>query len=208
MSTSRTRRRAGAPLPRGPLGLALGLLLTALVLGACGSGAAPAPRSATALVNFQLGPEYSHWLVGPVARMATPQEVQAYLGLTDDFAAVDFMEGFWARRDPDPEERGNPVRRAFEERAADADRMYSEAGILGRRTARGTILVLYGEPAAVEYEIAPEGGEPIIVWRYSSDTPPGLDGRSPDRFYWFRKVGELTGFYQRGPQRPVRPINP
>ncbi|HSL82558.1 MAG TPA: GWxTD domain-containing protein, partial [Thermoanaerobaculia bacterium] len=145
--------------------MTLGLALAALVAAGCGSGGSSGPRSATDLVNFQLGPEYSHWLLGPIARMATPEEVRAYLDLTDDFAAVDFIEGFWARRDPDPAERGNPVRLAFEERAAEADRMYSEAGILGRRTARGTILVLYGEPAAVEFEIAPEGGEPIIVWR-------------------------------------------
>lgn len=208
MGTSRTRRRAGAVPARGPLGAAPCLVLVALVWAGCGSGASSAPRSATDLVNFQLGPEYSHWLLGPIARMASPQEVQAYRALSDDFAAVDFIEGFWARRDPDPAERGNPVRRAFEERAADADRMYSEAGILGRRTARGTIHVLYGAPAAVEYEIAPEGGAPIEVWKYAADAPPGLDGRAPERFYWFRKVGELTRFYQRRPQRPVRPINP
>lgn len=205
MGTSRTRRRAGALLARG---LAPCLVLVALVWAGCGSGGSSAPRSATDLVNFQLGPEYSHWLLGAIARMATPQEVQGYLALTDDFAAVDFIEGFWARRDPDPAERGNPVRRAFEERAADADRMYSEGGLLGRRTARGTIHVLYGAPPTVEYEIAPEGGEPIVVWKYPPDAPPGLDGRFPERFYWFRKVGELTRFYQRRPQRPVRPINP
>ncbi len=184
------------------------LVLAALALAGCGSGGSSTPRSAADLVNFQLGPEYSHWLLGPIARMATPQEVQAYLALAGDFAAADFIEAFWARRDPDPEERGNPLRRAFEERAADADRMYSEAGLLGRRTARGTIHVLYGPPATVEYEIAPEGGEPIEVWKYAADAPAGLDGRSPERFYWFRKVGELTRFYQRRPQRPVRPINP
>lgn len=184
----------------------LALALAALAWAGCGSGGATAPRSATDLVNFQLGPDYSHWLLGPVARMATPGELGAYMALADDFDAVDFIEGFWARRDPDPEERGNPVRFAFEERAADADRMYSEAGILGRRTPRGTIHVLYGPPATVEYEIAPDGGEPIEVWKYPAETAPGLDGRRPDRFYWFRKAGELTRFYQRRSQRPVRPI--
>lgn len=197
-------RRRARTAPGGAAGLLL--VLAPLVLAGCGSGGAAPSRSATELVNFQLGPRYSHWLVGPIAHMATPEDVRGYLALTDDFAAVDFVEGFWRRRDPDPEERGNPVRRAFEASVAVADRMYSEAGILGRRTARGTIRVLYGEPESIEYQIDPRGNAPIEVWSYPADAPPGLDGRRPERFYRFQKVGELTRFYRPGSQRPARPI--
>lgn len=178
------------------------LLVALTVLAGCGSGGAGAPRSASELVNFRLGPDLSHWLAGPIAHLATPEEVQAYLAVTDDLSAIDFIETFWRRRDPDPEERGNPIRLTFERRAEDADRLYSEAGVLGRRTARGTIYVLYGEPAEVEYDVAPDGGPPIEVWKYPPDAPPGLDGRTPSRFYWFRKEGDLTVPYRRTSRRP------
>ena len=186
---------------------AAALVLAAFVLSGCGSGGAgaAAPRSRADLVNFQLGPEYSHWLVGPIAAIATPEEVQGYLALSGDFAALDFVEAFWARRDPDPAERGNPVREDFERRAGEADRRFDEAGIRGRRTARGTVWVVYGGPETIEFESAPDGGAPIEVWRYPADAPPGLHGRAPDRFYWFRKQGELTRLY-RPRVRPVRPI--
>lgn len=192
-----------APLRSAVLLLAL---LPALLLAGCASGGPERPRRATDLVNFQLGPEYSHWLVGPIVHMATDEEVQAYLELTEDLDAVDFIEAFWRRRDPDPEERGNPLRRAFQARLEVADRRYSEAGILGRRTARGTVHVLHGEPESVEFEIDPRGGGPIEVWRYPADAPPGLDGRPPASFYRFQKVGELTRFYRPQPRRPGRPI--
>ncbi|MFP3940050.1 MAG: GWxTD domain-containing protein [Thermoanaerobaculia bacterium] len=178
------------------------------VWAACGSGGAEAPRRPSELVNFQLGPEHSHWLVGPVARMATPGEVEEYLALAGDFAAIDFIQAFWRRRDPAPEEPGNPVRRTFERRVREADRLYSEAGVLGRRTPRGTVYVLYGEPESVEFEIAPDGPPPIEVWKYPANAPPGLDGERPERFYRFRKQGDLTRRYQPGAPRRPRPPGP
>jgi len=177
------------------------LALAALALAACASGGATSPRSAGELINFRLGPDLSHWLVGPIAAMATPEEVQGYLAVGDDLSAVDFIEAFWRRRDPDPEAPGNPLRLTFEKRAADADRLYGEATLTGRRTARGVTYVLYGEPDRVEYEIAPDGGAPIEVWHYPEDAPPGLDGRAPHRLYWFRKLGELTVPYHPGGRR-------
>lgn len=186
--------------------LALPALMVAVaLLAGCGSGGTGAPRSAGELVNFRLGPDLSHWLVGPIARMATPEEAREYLSLGNDLAAIDFIEGFWRRRDSEPGDRDNPARLTFERRAEEADRLYSEASVLGRRTPRGTIHVLYGEPADVEYEVAPDGGEPIQVWRYPPDAPTGLDGRAPERFYWFRKQGDLTGPYRPGGRRPRVP---
>lgn len=183
------------PAARGALAVLLGAL--AGLAAACGSGGAAAPSTRPGqLVNTNLGPDYAGWLVGPIAHMATPDEIQAYSRLTDDFAATDFIEGFWSRRDPDPAEAGNPVRLEFERRATDADRQYGEGGVLGRRTDRGTIYVLYGKPEKVSFEISPRDGSPIEVWTYAEDAPAGLDGKRPDRFYWFHKEGDVTSFYR------------
>ncbi len=196
-------RRSRAASRSAGLALVAGALLS---LAACGSGATRAPSARPGdLVNTALGPDYAGWLVGPVARIATPAEIEAYSHLTDDFAAGDFIETFWSRRDPDPAEPGNPVRLELERRAADADRLYGEGGVLGRRTARGTIYVLYGEPAKVSYEVAPRDGSAVEVWTYAEDAPAGLDGRRPEHFYWFHEQGGVTTFYQPGARRAVPP---
>ncbi len=169
-------------------------LVLAGVLG-CGSPA-PRARSAADLTNPFLGPEQSSWLIGPVARIATPEEAKTFLALTDEAQAAQFIEQFWAQRDPNPGKPGNPLREAFDERAAEADRMFSEAGYRGRRTDRGAIFVVYGPPSKTEFEISPSPAEPPIeAWAYSATTPAGLDGRKPLSIYRFIKRGDLTVAY-------------
>lgn len=188
-------RRPGV-VPRRPTRIAGVLLAAAVALAVAACGGTAAPRSAADLTNPRLLPEGASWLVGPIGRMASPQEVAAYLELTDDAAAADFQAAFWARRDPDPTRPGNPVRELFERRAAEADRRFAEAGYIGRRTDRGTLYVLYGEPESVEFEVAPRQGEsPIEVWTYARDAGPGLDGRRPAASYRFMKSGDLTRLY-------------
>jgi GWxTD domain-containing protein len=166
-----------------------------LVAAACAPAAQEGGTSLD-LVNPLLGPDYSQWLVGPVARLAGAAEVDAFLALTDAAAAARFVEEFWARRDPDPAEPGNPVAEAFAARAAEADKRYSEAGYLGRRTARGTTHVLFGPPEKVDYQIPPdERDPPIEVWEYPAGAPAGLSGERPARAYRFIKRGDVTVFY-------------
>lgn len=179
--------------------------LSILGLAGCGSGGVASPRAASELTNLRLGIDYSHWMLGPVARMATPEEIDAFLALDDDFAAIELIEAFWARRDPDPSTRANEARATFERRAEEADRRYGEAGVLGRRTPRGTIHVLYGEPASIDFEIPLEGGAPIEVWTYPEGVSAGLDGRAPATVYRFRKQGDLTLPYQPGGRRDTLP---
>jgi GWxTD domain-containing protein len=174
------------------------LLLAAALATGCAVDLAATP-AAGALNNPFLGLDWSSWLVGPISVLATAEEEQAYLALRDDAAAERFVEGFWQRRDPDPATPGNPRRELFEERVPEADRRFSEAGYLGRRTDRGTVFVLYGEPEKVDYELARREGEPPIeVWTYARDAAPGLTGRQPAVIYRFVPSGDLTVLY-RGP---------
>lgn len=176
--------------------LAACLVVVALVAGACassGGGDLGPPTGPENLTNLYLSPQYSQWLVGPIARMIPPDAAQAYLALRDDLAAADFIEAFWRSR---PEGQ----RQTFEERSLEADRQYTEAGYSGRRTARGMIHVLYGEPEETDYDIDSQTGEPFEVWRFAEDAPVGLDGRRPTTFR-FQKTGDITTFYRpRGPR--------
>jgi len=173
-------------------------LLLALLAAGCGGGAG-GPRSEAALTNPFLGPEYTAWLVGAVSRLATPQEIQQYLALKDDRQAEAFVQAFWDRRDPAPDKPGNPIREAFDQRSADADRLYSEAGLLGRRTDRGVLYILYGPPQKVDHEVSPvPNGPPVEVWIYGAGSPSGLDGKRPTGVYRFIKSGDLTVLYMPG----------
>jgi GWxTD domain-containing protein len=169
---------------------------------ACGSSA-PRARSAADLTNPFLGPEQSSWLIGPIGRMASPEEVEAYLAFSDETQAAQFIDQFWARRDPNPNIPGNPLREAFDERSIEADRLFSEAGYRGRRTDRGAIFVVYGPPSETDFEISPGRGQsPVEAWKYNPTTPAGLDGRKPASLYRFIKRGDLTVTYLPGQSDP------
>jgi len=165
-----------------------------LLLAACGSP--PAVRRSTELLNPHLSPGLSQWLVGAVSHLATDEEVQQYLAITSDAQAQSFVDQFWTRRDPRPPANGNPLkepnlREVFETRAADADHRFSETGYLGRRTDRGTIFILYGEPKSIDFDLEP--GRPQSAaerWTFTPNAPAGLDGKKPALVYRFVKAGD------------------
>ena len=183
-------------------------LLAAAAFGclACsGASANGVTASLADLANPFLGPDYSDWLVGPVSRIASADEIKTYLALHDDTAAAAFIQQFWERRNPGKGPT-NPALTAFDERCEVADKKFSEGGLLGRRTDRGTILVLYGPPIKTGFEVAPSPRESAIeVWRYSPTAPAGLDGKRPDELYRFTKRANLTVFYTPRPATLLPP---
>lgn len=197
-----------APLVEAAL-LALACLAGAACAGGGPVGSVGSVSAMADLTNPFLGPDYSAWLIGPVARIATPDEIKAFLALHDDGAAAAFIQQFWERRNPKPGQP-NPLLARFEERSEVADKKYSEAGLLGRRTDRGTILILYGPPGRGGFEVAKRPTDPPIeVWQYGASAPAGLDGRHPDPFYRFTKRGELTVLYIPRPgSEPLVPAPP
>jgi GWxTD domain-containing protein len=176
---------------RGPI------LLLLLLAAGCGGGATAPSRSKAELINPALGPDYSAWMVGAASRLATPEEINEFLTLKDDQQAEAFLERFWQKHNPAPNKPGNPLRQEFERRSANADRQFSESGLLGRRSDRGTIYVLYGLPKKIDHEVSPiRNGPPLEVWIYGTDAPSGLDGNRPAPLYRFVKSGDVTVLYQ------------
>lgn len=174
--------------------------MLALLAGCAGS--AP-PRDPTELTNPFLGPEYSAWLVGPIARLATPEEISAFQALASDEQARAFVETFWSKRTGVGDEFGNTIRYVFEKRSAEADKAFSESGYSGRRTDRGAVYILYGPPKKTDYEISPTPGEGTLeVWMYDETSPKGLDGRRPAGLYRFIKRGDLTVTWTPGRPDP------
>jgi GWxTD domain-containing protein len=102
-----------------------------------------------------------------------PDEMRQAQRLRTTREAVDFVEAFWRRRDPDPDAPGNELAKTFYERVDAADRLYSEGGARGSLTDRGRALILLGPPPVLRYSQrkAPEwdpgrpGARPAIKTR-------------------------------------------
>ena len=166
-------------------------LLAAPLAAAKGRGK---PRPADELLNVFLSPGHAQWLVGPIARLASQDEVAAFLALTDDAAAERFIAEFWSRRKPLQGIPGLTARQQFEQLAKEADRRFGEDTYPGRRTDRGTIFILYGPPDEVDYEEARRKRLGTVeIWRYKR-ARIGLDGQAPKSAYHFIQEGDLTRF--------------
>lgn len=206
---SSTHRSVAVGLPAPSVLLQSALLLSALLLSALllavPAAALKKPVEPEELLNPLLGVEYSHWLVGPVYEMASGDEVEEYLLLASDDEAAAFIEAFWAKRNA-----GTPVfqdtpQQIFEQRAEEADKRYTEQAYPGRRSARGTVFIVFGEPKEITYESPRHVDDPTQeVWHYGKDAPPGLSGETPRKRYRFVEIDGQTVHYtgQRLRRRP------
>ncbi len=158
-------------------------------------------RSPDELVNVFLSPGRAQWLVGPIARLLSEDQIEVYLGITEEGEAERFIDEFWADRQPLEGVPGMTARQQFELLAAEADRRFGEATYHGCRTDRGTVFILYGPPDKVDYKPArrSEDGE-LEVWYYARPRL-GLDGKTPDTTYHFIREGDLTRF-ATGAEKP------
>jgi GWxTD domain-containing protein len=88
---------------------------------------------------------------GPTRWLMLPEELRQVQKLRTPREAVEFLDGFWRKRDPDPETPGNEVARTFYERVEAADRLYTEGATRGSLTDRGRALILLGPPPVLRY---------------------------------------------------------
>lgn len=147
------------------------------------------------LINVMLSPKLAQWLVGPVARIATTKEIETYLEFTDDEEAEAFIDDFWQSRvDPANPWPGQQVKDLFDQRAERADRLFTESANLGRRTDRGSIYILFGEPARSGFvQDVSRRNATVEVWLYDPKSRIGLHGAPPeDRYYFTRRDGVMS----------------
>jgi GWxTD domain-containing protein len=126
----------------------------------------------------ELGKTYKKWLDEDVRWIITDEERAAFRQLSNDEERDQFIEAFWARRDPTPDTPENEYKEEHYRRIAYANEHFA-AGIPGWKTDRGRIYVMYGP--ADEIESHPSGGTyerpmeegggttstyPFETWRY------------------------------------------
>ena len=89
----------------------------------------------------------ARWADGPAKWLLTPDETAAWAALTGDAERAEFVEKFWARRDPSPDTPDNPARTEFDRRVAFADAYLKVDGQQrGCLTDPGMVFVLLGPP--------------------------------------------------------------
>ena len=121
---------------------------------------------------------YKKWLDEDVRYIITDEERSAFKQLSNDEERDNFIEAFWARRDPTPDTVENEFKEEHYARIAYSNEHFA-AGIPGWKTDRGRMYIMYGKPDEIEshpsggtYERPMEegGGEtstyPFETWRY------------------------------------------
>ena len=126
----------------------------------------------------ELATPYKKWLEEEVLYIITPDERTAFLQLQTNEERESYIEGFWQRRNPDPDSAENTFKEEHYRRIAYANEHFS-SGIPGWKTDRGRIYIIWGKadevdthPTGGPYERPPEegGGETSTyafeTWRY------------------------------------------
>ncbi|MBC7933726.1 MAG: GWxTD domain-containing protein [Rubrivivax sp.] len=98
---------------------------------------------------------FKKWMNEDVAYIITDDEKRAWKKLQTDDEREQFIEGFWRRRDPDPDTELNEYLEEHYERVAYANQHFA-SGIPGWKSDRGRIYIMYGAPH--EKETHPSGG--------------------------------------------------
>ncbi len=152
------------------------------------------------LIQPFVGDELSQWMIGAISHIATEAEARRFQALRSEEEGRAFVEEFWQAREKSGRD-GLPLFDLFETRALEADDRYTEGHILGRRTDRGTVYVLYGQPETTEYEELRDITEPDVeMWTYPKKSEKGMDGKKPRRIYRFARRGDVVRMY-RGPSQ-------
>src|SRR5215468_6122454 len=124
---------------------------------------------------------YKRWIVEDVSWIITDEERKIFNSLKTDDEREQFIEGFWYRRDPDPDTDVNEYREEHYQRIAYANEHFT-SGIPGWKTDRGRIYIKFGK--ADQIESHPSGG--------SYDRPAweggGTTSTYPFEIWWYRYI--------------------
>ena len=98
---------------------------------------------------------YKTWLTEEVPYIITDEERKAFMTLSNDEEREAFIENFWQRRNPNPDDPDNSYRDEHYRRIQYANDHYA-AGKPGWKTDRGRIYIMWGKPDSIDSH--PSGG--------------------------------------------------
>ncbi len=160
------------------------------VVAAAGLGAAILMGGAA---SAELGEKYRDWADGPAGFLMTKSETKDWKEIRTDAAAKEFIDLFWARRDPDPSDSFNPFKAEFDARVRYADENFGHDDVRGALTDRGRVLLLLGPPHQAEKRAPTETVELM------DDTAAGTDEVRANAELWVYDPARLPdGIKVRG----------
>lgn len=177
-------------------------LCAAVVLSVTLALAAPAAAGQKA-AKPKLPENYKKWLDDEVVDIIAPMEREVFLKLQSDRERDLFIEAFWKQRDPNPDTPENEAKTEHYRRLAYADRYYGrDAPRPGRKTDRGRIYVILGEPRDIQRFEGKSQTYDTEVWFYQGLTNLGLPAGFNVVFYRENGHGEyrLYSPIAAGPQ--------
>jgi len=98
------------------------------------------------VVEAQLSDQYADWEKGPEGFLLTKKEKKQWSKITTDAAAEEFIEMFWARRNPNINNPFNSFKAEFDAKVRFADENFGYAKRRGALSDRGKVLILMGKP--------------------------------------------------------------
>jgi GWxTD domain-containing protein len=137
------------------------------------AGALGATASTVGIQVPGISGEPAEWLLTPAERseitaLKTPEEAKQYVEL------------FWARRDPTPGTWRNEFRDVFEARVIAADKYFTQGDVRGATSDRGKVYILLGPPTTMWTE--GHGFEGVMNGAASAISRSGGGGGSTDPF--------------------------
>lgn len=118
-------------------------------------------------LSRKLPPEYADFY-SKVRYIITKQEEKIFLELPDS-EKDQFIEEFWARRDPDPDTEENEFKIEYFDRIEKANELFVSEGKPGWLTDRGRIYILFGPPMdRITDSLGDEYGVCQEVWYYGN----------------------------------------
>jgi GWxTD domain-containing protein len=150
---------------------------------------------AVALNGFAaLSKTYADWAKGPFEHLMTIDERKQWSAVKTDEQAQQFIELFWARRDPTPGTAANEFRTGMEERARAADSRFTTSKVKGSASDQGKVFIALGSPSKIrrtssepKNNIQTPGG---VGGEEESANPTSLQSYSPKEL-WEYEQGKL-----------------
>jgi GWxTD domain-containing protein len=99
--------------------------------------------------SAQVPARFRAWAGGPAQWLMSSEERSAWRAVRSDAEARQFIELFWARRDPTPGTPRNEYREAIHARIVAADRQFSTSRVRGAMTDAGRVAIVLGAPRDV-----------------------------------------------------------
>lgn len=168
------------------------LLASVLTFVQGNPGAQETPGLAKQIAGKDLSELLDAWPDQYVRWIITKGERSLYKSLETDLERLQFMEAFWARRDPTPETLNNEYRADYLERFAFVANRFS-AGKPGWATDRGRMYLLLGPPHAVQRNPYGRSGveRPSEIWTYNNLDLPNMPASIDIQFVDFKGTGDF-----------------